>query len=475
MQCPGKLRLRPRSRLRPEGSALRGPCAAHHGPVRQLPPLRKQAHRVPLHRGHDRTRTDPDRTGFPRLRSDYSHARWLDYLLDVPMMFYRAGSAWRPAHGTSFRHYMTKGIDGHFPTWNDWDLHQTSVFPEVRIKRTIEVRGADCVSADLALAFCALFTGLLYCPSALEAGLALVDDIERHGTRDSRLDAACRDGLGGQVDGGAIGDWARELGAIADAGLARCMPDDRHLLTPLLARIESGRSPALDILDAWKRPVAQAVIRAYYPPSTGCLRPVSPRRDARGRRSPSGSGVDSICHSPKLLRAPPQTPAGAPCSPWEKVAMMRMMLAGMSESQARLLRSAAADLTADAGFLQDWTYLEQACQQARPDLVTIYLGGRPGQILALVKRVRAMYPATAFVAVAESAPPTLVEQLGEAGIVDLVLMPECPRDLRRAIQSLASCERSTSVEGTVIAVLGAKGGMGTTVSAVNIAAELAAR
>lgn len=215
-------------------------------------------------RGHVWTRTDPDRTGFPPgLRSDYSHARWLDYLLDVPMMFYRAGSEWRPAHGTSFRHYMTRGIDGHFPTWNDWDLHQTSVFPEVRIKRTIEVRGADCVSADLALAFCALFTGLLYCPSALEAGLALVDDIERHGTRDSRLDAACRDGLGGQVDGGAIGEWARELGAIADAGLARCMPEDRHLLSPLLARIESGRSPALDILDAWNRDSSpEAVIRS---------------------------------------------------------------------------------------------------------------------------------------------------------------------------------------------------------------------
>jgi|GEM_PF-2969445 len=155
--------------------------------------------------------------------------------------------------------------------------------------------------------------------------------------------------------------------------------------------------------------------------------------------------------------------------------MMRMMLAGMSESQARLLRSAAADLTADAGFLQDWTYLEQACQQAKPDVVTIYLGARPGQILALVKRVRAMFPSTAFIAVAETAPPTLVEKLGEAGIVDLVLMPECPRDLRRAIKSLATRDRSTSVDGTVITVLGAKGGMGTTVAAINIAAELAAR
>ncbi|HCH65861.1 MAG TPA: glutamate--cysteine ligase, partial [Deltaproteobacteria bacterium] len=215
-------------------------------------------------RGHVWTRTDPDRTGFPPgLRSDYGHERWVDYLLDVPMMFYRRGSEWLPARGTSFREYMTQGIEGHFPNWKDWDLHQTSVFPEVRIKRTIEVRGADCVSADLSMAFCALFTGLLYCPSALEAGLALVDDIERHGTRDQRLDVACRDGLGGTIDGGSLGEWARELGTIAAEGLSRCMPNDRVMLDPLLARIESGRSPALDILEAWERdPSPEAVIRS---------------------------------------------------------------------------------------------------------------------------------------------------------------------------------------------------------------------
>jgi len=215
-------------------------------------------------RGHVWTRTDPDRTGFPPgLRSDYGHERWVDYLLDVPMMFYKRGKSWVPARGATFREYMTTGLDGHFPGWSDWDLHQTSVFPEVRIKRTIEVRGADCVSADLAMAFCALFTGLLYCPDALDAGLALVDDIERHGTRDTRLAAACRDGLGGAVDGARLGDWAKALGAIANEGLTHCMPNDRAMLDPLLERIENGRSPAVDVLEAWERdPSPEAVIQA---------------------------------------------------------------------------------------------------------------------------------------------------------------------------------------------------------------------
>ena len=215
-------------------------------------------------RGHVWTRTDPDRTGFPPgLRSDYTHERWVDYLLDVPMMFYRRDGGWHPAEGATFRQYMTEGLDGHFPTWDDWNLHQTSVFPEVRIKRTIEVRGADCVDADLALAFCALFTGLLYCPSALDAGLELVAEIEQRGTRDSRLEAACRSGLTGEVDGARIGEWAAVLGEIAKAGLDRCMPADAPLLEPLLARIEARRSPAVDLLAAWHRdPSPEAVVRA---------------------------------------------------------------------------------------------------------------------------------------------------------------------------------------------------------------------
>ena len=73
---------------------------------------------------------------------------------------------WLYANGRTFREFMTTGIDGHMATWEDWDLHMTSVFPEVRIKKTIEVRGADCVSHELAIAFCALFRTTLRCESS---------------------------------------------------------------------------------------------------------------------------------------------------------------------------------------------------------------------------------------------------------------------------------------------------------------------
>lgn len=216
------------------------------------------------YRGHIWTRTDPDRTGFPPgLRSDYTHERWVDYLLDVPMMFYKRGKDYLPANGRSFRTYMEDGIDGQYAGRDDWALHQTSVFPEVRIKHTIEVRGADCVDHELALSFCALFTGLLYCNAASDETLQLVGELEKHGDRDSRLAAACRGGLEGEVGGRTLADWARDLGDIAERGIARCQPEDAPLLVPLLARLEAGRSPADDLLDAWKRdPSPEAVVAA---------------------------------------------------------------------------------------------------------------------------------------------------------------------------------------------------------------------
>lgn len=216
------------------------------------------------YRGHVWTRTDPARTGFPpALREAYTHRRWVEWLLDVPMMFYKRDADWRPAEGRSFRQWLEQGIDGRFPTEADWDLHQTSVFPEVRIKRTIEVRGADCVDHELAIAFCALFTGLMYCEGAQAAALELVAEIEAHGTHDARFDAACRGGLQGRVGNRSLWDFARELGQIASTGLGNCLPEDVHLIDPLLARIASGRSPADDLLEAWRRdPSPASVVRA---------------------------------------------------------------------------------------------------------------------------------------------------------------------------------------------------------------------
>ena len=217
-------------------------------------------------RGHIWTRTDPARTGFPPgLREDFSYERWVDYLLNVPMMFIHKNDQWIHAKGKSFAEFMTKGIDGHFPTWDDWELHMTSTFPEVRIKRTIEVRGADCVSHDMAIGFCALFTGLLYDDEALSKGLELVEEIKQFGTRDQRFDVACVAGLQGhfgtKTGQGSVLELTRRLLDIATEGLGRYQPHNQHLLNPIATQVDKGWSPASDLMQAWRaNPIPEHVI-----------------------------------------------------------------------------------------------------------------------------------------------------------------------------------------------------------------------
>ncbi len=204
------------------------------------------------YRGHIWTRVDPRRTGFPaQVRDGYTHRGWVEYLLDAPMMFFKPGDTWLPSGGRTFRQWMTEGIDGHFPTMDHWLLHQTSVFPEVRVKRTIEIRSADAVSLELAVAFCAFWTGLLY--GALAETRALGQRF-REATTLSREDGfaeAARHGLEGRWGDRALAAWATEAVALAHKGL-RAIGEDEALLDPLAAQVATGRSPGAALLDAFR-------------------------------------------------------------------------------------------------------------------------------------------------------------------------------------------------------------------------------
>jgi len=205
------------------------------------------------YRGHIWTKTDPDRTGFPPgLRNDFSYERWVNYLLDVPMMFiYR--NRWIHAKGRSFRSFMQEGIEGHFPNQDDWELHMTSVFPEVRIKRTIEVRGADCVPHDLAVAFCAFFAGLLYSPEALDQAYALQEQFSADHSRENQFVVACKKGLQGVVKDKKLVHWAEKFLEIAQQGLSQWQPESVSLLAPLIAQVQKGESPAAAVIRTWRQ------------------------------------------------------------------------------------------------------------------------------------------------------------------------------------------------------------------------------
>ena len=147
---------------------------------------------------------------------------------------------------------MEEGVDGHYADWDDWELHMTSVFPEVRIKRTIEVRGADCVPHGLALGFCALFTGILYDGKALDLAEELVEAFTAQGSRRERFEEACRRGLAGETGGRRLAEWAEELAGIAQGGLESWQPEGARLLQPVTRQIGTGSSPGQGLLDAWK-------------------------------------------------------------------------------------------------------------------------------------------------------------------------------------------------------------------------------
>jgi len=130
-----------------------------NSPLRHAQPSGFQSYRC-----HIWTRTDPDRTGFPDFMygDDWGYGDYVDYVLDVPMFLIRRDDRNIDMAGHSFRDFMRDGHDGHRATIGDFELHLSTVFPEVRMKKYIEVRGADAGSREMLLALPAIWKGLLY-------------------------------------------------------------------------------------------------------------------------------------------------------------------------------------------------------------------------------------------------------------------------------------------------------------------------
>ncbi len=203
--------------------------------------------------------TDPDRCGLLHFvfESGFGYRDYVEWALDVPMFFVVRDGTYTPAKGTTFREFMEHGFAGLRADEDDWDLHLTTVFPEVRLKRIIEVRGADAVPRDLICALPALWKGVLYDDDACAAAWRLVADYSRE-EREAAQEAVARDGLAARVAGRPVLDLARELVDIASAGLraiaepAGSAPDERAFLDPLQEQIALGRSPGEAVLEHWR-------------------------------------------------------------------------------------------------------------------------------------------------------------------------------------------------------------------------------
>lgn len=203
--------------------------------------------------------TDPDRTGMlPFAFEDgMGYERLVDYALDVPMYFVYRDGKYIDTAGASFRDFMAgklPGLEGERATLDDWSDHLTTLFPEVRIKRFMEMRGADAGRAEMINALPAMWSGLLYDRSARAAAWDLVKDWS--GEERQRLrDEVPRLALQTPFRGGDVRDLALRVLRIASDGLkARAFAnaageDERIYLEPLEEIAETGVTKADRLLE----------------------------------------------------------------------------------------------------------------------------------------------------------------------------------------------------------------------------------
>jgi glutamate--cysteine ligase len=184
--------------------------------------------------------------------------RYVDYALDVPMYFVYRNGKYINALGQSFRDFL-KGrlpaLPGEVPTVSDWADHLTTIFPEARIKKFMEMRGADGGPWRRLCALPAFWVGLLYDQNSLDAAWDLVKGMDS-ATREALRVASSVDGLAAEVNGVKMIELARQAVKVSTAGLnarARCsadglVSDETHFLNALSDSLETEMTLADELL-----------------------------------------------------------------------------------------------------------------------------------------------------------------------------------------------------------------------------------
>jgi glutamate--cysteine ligase len=206
------------------------------------------------YRSHVWEDTDPDRTGMLPFvfDGDMGFEKYTDYMLDVPMYFVYRDGEYINATGQSFRDFLDgklPALPGEQPTLKDWEDHLTTAFPEVRLKRFLEMRGADGGPWARLCALPAIWAGLLYHQPSLDAAW----DIARDWSMEERIklrEEVPRLGLQATIRGRTVRDMAFEVIELASAGLAArgrlnaAGDNETGFLAPLQEVVEKGETPA---------------------------------------------------------------------------------------------------------------------------------------------------------------------------------------------------------------------------------------
>jgi glutamate--cysteine ligase len=208
--------------------------------------------------------TDPDRSGMLpwAFEPGMGFERYVDYALGVPMYFVKRGERYIDVAGQSFRDLMAgrvEGLPGEHATISDWANHVSTIFPEVRLKRYLEMRGADGGPWRRLPALPAYWVGILYDDDSLQAAWDLVKDwtaAERQKLRDE----VPRLGFAAMIAGQSVLQLAKTTIALAHNGLARRRrldargQDERRYLRRIEDYVSRGITPAEELLAEFHGP-----------------------------------------------------------------------------------------------------------------------------------------------------------------------------------------------------------------------------
>jgi glutamate--cysteine ligase len=217
--------------------------------------------------------TDPNRSGMLpwAFEPGMGFERYVDYALDVPMYFVKRGERYVDVAGQSFRDLLAgklPGLPGERATLSDWANHVSTIFPEVRLKRYLEMRGADGGPWRRLPAFAAFWVGLLYDEAALDAAWDLVKDWSAD-ERQTLRDEVPKLGFKAHIRQWSVLNLAKETLKLTEQGLARRRKHDRAghdetgYLRPIQEFVARGITPAEALLEKFHGPWKGSVDPIY--------------------------------------------------------------------------------------------------------------------------------------------------------------------------------------------------------------------
>ena len=203
--------------------------------------------------------TDPSRSGLivEFTRPERTFRDYLNYLLEMPLIFIVRQGRWIPVRNLSFRHFIKEGYQGIRATLGDFELHLSTAFPEVRLKQYLEIRGADCQRPELIPSVAAVWKGILYDAEVRERAwdlVAFASEADRLNLHFSIAKQGLRASLGLKP----ILPIAQELVELACMGLGKQKrgpnsKDECVFIERIRRLIQKGKSPAEILLEEWKR------------------------------------------------------------------------------------------------------------------------------------------------------------------------------------------------------------------------------